>query len=71
MPKNQSLTNDEWVIICTIHQEPKYRFLQEEFARAKKLEQRGLIQSIGNKMFSVTKLGEELYKKANDEGHIS
>lgn len=62
MAKNQTLTNDEWSIICTIRQEPKYRFLQEELARAKKMEQRGLIQSIGNKMFSVTKLGEELYK---------
>lgn len=65
MPKNQTLTNDEWVIICTIHQEPKYRFLQEELARAKKLEARRLIQSIGNKMFSVTKLGEEIYGEAN------
>lgn len=63
MPKDQSLTNDEWVIICTIRQEPKYRFLQEELTQAKKLEQRGLIQSIGNKMFSVTKLGEEIYKR--------
>lgn len=63
MPKDQSLTNDEWAIICTIRQEPKYRFLQDELTRAKKLEQRGLIQSIGNKMFSVTKLGEEIYSK--------
>ena len=62
MPKKQTLTNDEWIIICTIRQEPKYRFLQEELNHAKKLEQRGLIQSVGNKMFSVTKLGEELYK---------
>ena len=68
MPKDQSLTNDEWAIICTIHQEPKYRFLQEELARAKKLEQRGLIQSIGNKMFSVTKLGEEFYNKGVTNG---
>ena len=63
MPKDQSLTNDEWAIICTIRQEPKYRFLQDELTRAKKLEQRELIQSIGNKMFSVTKLGEEIYSK--------
>ena len=68
MPKDQSLTNDEWAIICTIRQEPKYRFLQEELARAKKLEQRGLIQSIGNKMFSVTKLGEEIYSKGVTNG---
>jgi len=68
MPKDQSLTNDEWAIICTIRQEPKYRFLQEELTRAKKLEQRGLIQSIGNKMFSVTKLGEEIYSKGVTNG---
>lgn len=65
MPKNRTLTNDECSIICTIHQEPKYRFLQEELAQAKKLEARGLIQSIGNKRFSVTKLGEEIYGEAN------
>jgi hypothetical protein len=65
MPKNRTLTNDEWSIICTIHQEPKYRFLQEELAQAKKLEARGLIQSIGNKCFSVTKLGEEIYGEVN------
>lgn len=62
MPKYQTLTNDEWAILCTIHQEPKYRFLQEEFAQAKKLEKRGLLQHVGNKRFSVTKLGEELYE---------
>ena len=61
----QSLIVDEWAIICTIRQEPKYRFLREELTRAKKLEQAGLIQSIGNKMFSVTKLGEELYKRGS------
>ena len=65
MSKNRTLTNDEWSIICTIRQEPKYRFLQEELAQAKKLEARGLIQSIGNKRFSVTKLGEEIYGEVN------
>lgn len=65
MSKNRTLTNDEWSIICTIHQEPKYRFLQEELVQAKKLEARGLIQSIGNKRFSVTKLGEEIYGEVN------
>lgn len=68
MPKDHTLTNDEWAIICTIHQEPKYRFLREEFTKASKLEQRGLLQSIGNKMFSVTKLGEEIYSKGVTHG---
>lgn len=62
MPKKQTLTNDERAIICTIHQDPKYRFLQEELTKAKKLEERGILQHIGNKRFSITKLGEELYE---------
>lgn len=62
MPKKQTLTNDEWAIICAIHQDPKYRFLQEELTKAKKLEERGILQHIGNKRFSITKLGEELYE---------
>ena len=53
MPKKQTLTYDEWVIICTIRQEPKYRFLQDELTRAKKLEERGILQHIGNKRFSI------------------
>lgn len=68
MFKDQSLTNEEWAIICTINQEPKYRFLKEELTMAKKMEARGLLQFIGNKMFSVTKRGQEIYKRGVTNG---
>lgn len=63
MENEQLLNLDEWSIICSIRQEPKYRFLGSELTRAKKLEERGLIQSIGNKMFVVTTRGENLFNK--------
>lgn len=57
------LSNDEVAVICTIHQEPMYRFVNEEFKMASKMEKDGLLQSVGKKMFSVTKQGEKLYSE--------
>ncbi len=65
MPKKlEKLTLEQWAILCTIKQEPKYRFLGNEFKAASTLESHGVLQPIGNRMFSITKFGIELYNKS-------
>lgn len=57
-----TLSNDEIVIIYTIHFSPKHKFVGDQLKLAQKMEAEGLLQLIGKKMYSVTKKGETLYK---------
>lgn len=64
---NQKLSDEEFAIICTIHQEPNYRFIAEERKTACKMVDIGLLMPvIDNKSkFVVTKSGETLYSFSN------
>ena len=59
--QSELMTDLEQAVIAAIHTEPKYRFLYDEAKLAKKMEQKGWLQSIGNKMYSVTRKGENAY----------
>lgn len=61
------LSDLEFGIICTIHQEPNYRFIAEERKAACKLVDKGLLMPvIDNKSkFIVTESGEALYRFFN------
>lgn len=55
------LTNDESAIICTLHQEPKYRFLGSELRAARRMATAGYLKEGADKHFTVTPAGELAY----------
>lgn len=61
------LSDEEFAIICTIHQEPNYRFIANERKVACKLVDKALLMPvIDNKSkFIVTESGEALYRFSN------
>ncbi len=61
----ERLTDLEWAVIAAIHTEPRYRFKYDEATLAKKMESKGFLQSVGNKMYSVTKLGEKTFSTSS------
>ena len=63
MPKVDAINDEEWAVIAVIHTEPKYKFQYDEAKFAKKMEEKGLIQTVGSKMYAVTKLGEKLFSR--------
>lgn len=64
---NHKLSDEEFAIICTIHQEPNYRFTAEERKAACKMVDIGLLMPIfGDKYrLVVTGTGEALYSFSN------
>lgn len=63
---SEIMSDLEWAVIASIHAEPKYRFLYDEAKLAKKMELKGWLQPIGNKMYSVTRKGENAYSLKNE-----
>jgi hypothetical protein len=59
------LSDEQWEIISQIHIAPRYRFMGDKLKAAQEMEKAGMLQSIGNKMFIVTKTGEKLYAQTN------
>jgi hypothetical protein len=59
------LSENEWVMICTIHQEPNYRFTGAENGFAQRMRRKGLLVSKGNCVYAPTEIGERLYQKGN------
>lgn len=61
------LSDEEFVIICTIHQEPNYRFTASERKAACKMVTIGLLVPVINDKyrFVVTKSGKALYSFFN------
>lgn len=53
--------NNQWAVICTIRQEPEYKFIQNERRMADRMERDGLLRHEGNGRFIVTKAGEREY----------
>lgn len=60
--RTRRLTNEESAIICTIHQEPRYRFLGQELRAARRMASAGYLQEGTDKRFTVTAAGEMAYK---------
>jgi hypothetical protein len=61
-----ALSIDEITVIYTIHFSPKHKFVGDQLKLAQKMEAEGLLQLIGKKMYSVTKKGEDVYRKCNE-----
>ncbi len=55
------MTDNEEAIIATIHIQPDYRFTYGEARMAKNMVRKGLLESIGNKQYKVTRLAENHY----------
>ena len=64
------LTDTEWAVICTIRQEPNYRFLYNEAKIAKRMEAKGLLKSIGNKRYEVTDKAKALYEPMTPKRNV-
>lgn len=60
---DQPLSNDFAAVLITIHQEPKYRFLQNEYRLAERMVVAGLLTPLENRQYAITPYGEECYKK--------
>jgi len=60
--KDQPLSNDYWAVICTIKQEPNYRFIRNERTMAEKMADLGLLERQDNKRYAITTYGERCYK---------
>lgn len=67
------LSDLEFAVICTIHQEPSYRFTAGEHKAACKMVDIGLLMPVaGDKYkFIVTRSGEALYKSSIEDLKIS
>ena len=59
--KDQPLPNDYWAVMCTIKQEPQYKFVRDEAKLAKKMADAGLLAPCGDKCYSITEHGLKCY----------
>jgi hypothetical protein len=64
------MTPTQWAIICTLHQEPNYRFVSNERQSAERMEKKGWLKSRGNNMFSITRSGEGAYRRCNSHNAV-
>lgn len=60
--KDKPLKSIHWAVICTIHQEPKYKFVGSEFRLAERMVKLGLLEPKSKKHYGVTPYGEACYK---------
>jgi len=60
------MTLNEWSTICTIKQEPSYRFVGNEGVVALRMERKCWLRVKGDKTYTVTPLGEGIYTENKD-----
>jgi len=65
MSTDRKLTLNEWAIICTVCQEPRYQFAAEELRAARRMAGIGYLRERAERRFTVTRLGAAKYKQEN------
>lgn len=62
----KKLTDTQWAVICTIHQEPAFRFNRDLKKIAERMEAKGwLKKGRGPHQYIVTEVGEAAYAEAS------
>jgi hypothetical protein len=61
------LTDLQWAIICTIHQEPGYQFIGNEKVAAMRMVKKGWLKRQKHSRFTVTFSGECAYDNDTKE----
>ena len=59
--EDQPLPGDYWAVICSIKQEPNYKFIRSEAKLAERMAAAGLLQARGNKQYDVTDYGQKCF----------
>lgn len=59
--KDQPLPNDFWAVMCSIKQEPNYRFVRDEAKLAKRMADAGLLAPAEGKRYTITPHGQKCY----------
>lgn len=58
------LTNLQWAVIATIHNQPDYKFTGDERKAAERMVKRGFLKRLKDNQYKVTHKGEEIYKQS-------
>ena len=59
--KDRPLPTEYWAVMCSIKQEPQYRFVRDEAKLAKRMTDAGLLAPAGDKRYSITEYGQKCY----------
>lgn len=59
--QDQPLPTDYWAVMCTIKQEPEYKFVRDEAKLAERMATAGLLEARGNKHYTITAYGQDCY----------
>lgn len=59
--QDQPLPVDYWAVMCSIKQEPDYKFLRSEAKLAERMAAAGLLEPRGNKHYHITDYGQDCY----------
>lgn len=59
--KDRPLPVEYWAVMCSIKQEPNYRFVRDEAKLAKSMAEAGLLAPAGEKRYTITPHGQKCY----------
>jgi hypothetical protein len=59
--KDQPLPTEFWAVMCSIKQEPNYRFVRDEARLAQRMAAAGLLAPAKDKRYTITPHGEKCY----------